>query len=110
MKTPFFVLKNFYSMQASQLQLITQIVCVCFWNAESCDKVRCSENKQCVMDQNTIPHCVKCSRKCPKMVGLKKHVCGVDGHTYQSACHIREAACRKGKAVPIAYRGRCKRK
>ncbi|XP_059474597.1 follistatin isoform X2 [Neocloeon triangulifer] len=75
---------------------------------DSCEKVRCAENKQCVVDQNRIPHCVRCTRKCPKVAGMRKHVCGVDGHTYQSACHIREAACRKGKAVPIAYRGRCK--
>ncbi|CAB3379822.1 Hypothetical predicted protein [Cloeon dipterum] len=74
---------------------------------DSCSKVRCLERKQCVVDQNKMPHCVRCSRKCGKEA--RKHVCGADGHTYPSVCHIRVAACRKGKAVPIAYRGRCKR-
>ncbi|KAJ8962668.1 hypothetical protein NQ318_001062 [Aromia moschata] len=37
----------------------------------------------------------------------RRQVCGSDGLTYPSACHLREKACRKGKAIPIAYKGPC---
>lgn len=77
--------------------------------AGSCDKIRCPAGKHCLVDQNLKPHCVRCSRRCPAPVP-GKHVCGADGATYPSACHLREAACRKGKAIPFAYKGRCKRK
>ncbi|GLV43487.1 Follistatin [Carabus blaptoides fortunei] len=73
----------------------------------SCDKIRCPAGKHCLVDQNLKPHCVRCSRRCPAPVP-GKHVCGADGATFSSACHLREAACRKGKAIPFAYKGRCK--
>lgn len=66
--------------------------------------------KHCIVDQNLSPHCVRCARNCTNIVGKGRQVCGADGVTYQSACHLREAACHKGKAIPVAYKGRCKRK
>ncbi|XP_071449330.1 follistatin-A isoform X1 [Hetaerina americana] len=111
----------------------------------SCDRIRCPDGKQCLLDQRLTPHCVKCRRNCPLLIpapfassshtsstsllvssdsspsaassaalavsATARHrmVCGVDGVTYLSACHLREAACRRGKAIPIAYKGRCKK-
>ncbi|XP_050433027.1 follistatin-A isoform X2 [Adelges cooleyi] len=75
----------------------------------SCDKVSCPGGKYCLQDQNLMPHCVKCASYCSQGLSPSKLVCGSDGRTYQSACHLREAACRMGKAIPIAYKGRCKK-
>lgn len=86
----------------------------------SCEKIYCPDNKHCLLDQNLTPHCVRCSRGCPNPAASTQQrsgtsslqqkglVCGTDGNTYNSACHMREAACRKGKAIPLAYSGRCK--
>ncbi|XP_050293514.1 follistatin isoform X2 [Anthonomus grandis grandis] len=74
----------------------------------SCDKIRCADNKTCLLDQNLSPHCVHCAKKkCPAMT-KHRQVCGTNGHTYKSTCHLRNAACAAGRAVPIAYRGPCK--
>lgn len=73
----------------------------------SCDRIKCPSGMNCLLDQNLIPHCVNCTKKCnshPK----KREVCGADGLTYPSACHLREKTCRKGKATPIAYKGPCR--
>ena len=74
--------------------------------SETCNNVKCPVGKQCLMDQNLNSHCVECDRKCP-LTG-NSDICGTDGLTYKSACHLREAACAKGKAIPIAYKGSCK--
>lgn len=40
--------------------------------------------------------------------GVRRHqVCGVDGKSYRNVCEIRRAACRQGRAIPVAYRGPC---
>lgn len=76
----------------------------------SCDRIHCPAGKHCLLDQNLSPHCVKCTQRCPaRSPQANRHVCGADGVTYPSSCHLREAACHKGKAIPEAYKGRCKR-
>ncbi|GLH03637.1 Follistatin, putative [Gryllus bimaculatus] len=72
----------------------------------SCERLRCPAGKHCLLDQNLRPHCVKCAaRRCPR----RGHaVCGADGVTYASSCHLRGAACLRGRAIPEAYRGPCK--
>lgn len=74
---------------------------------KTCDRIQCPTGKQCLLDQNLSPHCVKCERKCNE-VSPKRQVCGSDGLTYPSTCHVRQKACRKGKAIPVAYKGQCK--
>ncbi|KAL6255466.1 hypothetical protein P5V15_013800 [Pogonomyrmex californicus] len=79
----------------------------------SCARVRCGQGRSCLLDQNLSPHCVRCARRCPQapphQVAGARPVCGADGNTYKSACHLRLAACRAGRAVPVAYKGHCKR-
>lgn len=79
-----------------------------WFDTDSCDEVVCPEGKYCLQDQNLMPHCVKCANYCPRGTSPSRLVCGSDSRTYQSACHLRQAACRMGKAIPIAYKGRCK--
>ena len=65
------------------------------------------KNEQCVLDQNRIPHCAPCLRRCTGRPASP--ICGVDGVTYKNRCQARRAACLNGSAIPIAYRGPCRR-
>lgn len=84
----------------------------------SCRFVQCSNGKHCVEDQNSMPHCVICAKKCPdKSTSIKsllqnphsasKLVCGVDGVTYKNLCELKQAVCLLGRAIQVAYRGPC---
>ncbi|KAG8176203.1 hypothetical protein JTE90_004741 [Oedothorax gibbosus] len=72
---------------------------------KSCDTVQCGGRKTCLLDQVLRPHCVRCQAECPR---ASEYTCGADNVTYNSACHMRQAACVKGRAVPLAYRGKCR--
>ncbi|RWS09649.1 follistatin-A-like protein [Dinothrombium tinctorium] len=75
---------------------------------KNCDNIRCPGSKTCIVDQNLTPHCVKCAQTCPPVDERNARlVCGADNNTYPSFCHLRQAACLRGKAVQVAYRGRC---
>lgn len=86
---------------------------ICF-GAGSCAHIRCGSNRHCLVDQHEGPHCVKCTHSCSRSLPSSQHdtrpVCGTDGNTYPSACHLQNAACRAGRAIPLAYRGPCNRK
>ncbi|XP_053674524.1 uncharacterized protein LOC128724827 [Anopheles nili] len=75
----------------------------------SCKFVQCPDGKQCIEDQNAAPHCVSCGgAECRVDRSSKSPVCGTDGITYPSICELKRQACLVGRAIPIAYRGRCK--
>ncbi|XP_058837450.1 uncharacterized protein LOC131693555 isoform X2 [Topomyia yanbarensis] len=78
----------------------------------TCRLVQCPEGKYCVEDQHSTPHCVTCARDCPadsrpSAFAAKSVVCGTDGITYRSICELKQKACVTGRAIPVAYRGRC---
>ncbi|XP_055526881.1 uncharacterized protein LOC129719511 [Wyeomyia smithii] len=76
----------------------------------TCRLVQCPEGKYCVEDQHSTPHCVTCARDCPtesRTFSAKSVVCGTDGVTYRSICELKQKACLTGRAIPVAYRGRC---
>ncbi|XP_055623892.1 uncharacterized protein LOC129767236 isoform X2 [Toxorhynchites rutilus septentrionalis] len=77
----------------------------------SCRFVQCPDDKHCVEDQNSSPHCVTCIKDCPleprASSAAKSVVCGTDGTTYRSICELKQKACLSGRAIPVAYRGHC---
>lgn len=98
----------------------TQSISLFYSSTATCRNVKCSTGMYCLQDQYLSPHCVNCTWKCPtRGVGdsanfgsasanVRRHqVCGVDGRTYRNVCEIRRAACRQGRAIPVAYRGPC---
>uniref|UniRef100_A0A182PCE5 Kazal-like domain-containing protein n=1 Tax=Anopheles epiroticus TaxID=199890 RepID=A0A182PCE5_9DIPT len=74
----------------------------------SCKFVQCPDGKRCIEDQNATPHCVSCGvAECRADRSPKSVVCGTDGITYPSVCELKRQACLSGRAIPVAYRGRC---
>lgn len=74
----------------------------------SCKFVQCPDGKRCIEDQNAAPHCVSCGgAECRADRSPKSVVCGTDGITYPSICELKRQACLVGRAIPVAYRGRC---
>ncbi|EAA10899.5 AGAP006282-PA [Anopheles gambiae str. PEST] len=74
----------------------------------SCKFVQCPDGKRCIEDQNATPHCVSCGvAVCRADRSPKSVVCGTDGITYPSICELKRQACLNGRAIPVAYRGRC---
>ncbi|XP_013136951.1 PREDICTED: follistatin-A [Papilio polytes] len=69
----------------------------------TCEGVRCGGDKRCVLDAELGAHCARCGA-C-STAGAP--VCAVDGRTYAGACALRRAACERGRALPLAYRGSC---
>lgn len=86
--------------------LLNCIVCV----SESCKNVKCRRGKYCVQDQYLNAHCVSCNSTCNNTDHAKVPVCGDNGVTYESICHLESASCYSGRTVTVAYRNKCKSK
>ncbi|XP_067938788.1 uncharacterized protein [Watersipora subatra] len=80
--------------------------------AEVCGKMTCPKKKICVLNQQGLPVC-KCPTEeaCKKLlirgVGKKSKVCGSDGVTYPSRCHLKVASCASDGKIRVAKRGDC---
>ncbi|XP_068238968.1 LOW QUALITY PROTEIN: follistatin [Palaemon carinicauda] len=73
---------------------------------QTCSGVRCRGKKQCVLDEQMTPICIKCPSECPKKD--KRLLCAADGRTYTSRCQLKQASCRAGSLIPRAYMGPCR--
>jgi len=86
-----------------------EITCARFCG-NPCALMRCSRNTKCVVD-----YCGDCSasckpiKKCPDVCpAVFDPVCGSDGKTYSSNCHLGIAIC-KGSSVRFRHDGPCKK-
>ncbi|KAE8636359.1 hypothetical protein XENTR_v10002953 [Xenopus tropicalis] len=74
---------------------------------KTCRDVLCPGSSTCVVDQTNNAYCVTCNRICPEPVSPDQYLCGNDGITYASACHLRKATCLLGRSIGLAYEGKC---
>ena len=78
-----------------------------FLENASCSTLRCPSQKQCLLDVKTgTPTCSDCTKSCPSSFHIP--VCGTDGRTYSSYCHMRVVSCRKGVLIKARRAGECK--
>ena len=62
------------------------------------------ENEECFEDP--VTGVSKCA--CPKCDDVEKEeVCGSDGITYYSQCHLRQAACIQRSDIGVNHYGPC---
>ncbi|KAK3611322.1 hypothetical protein CHS0354_029971 [Potamilus streckersoni] len=78
---------------------------------DACDKVKCPKYKVCLKNIQGLPLCTCpsdyiCSKYSSKKAP-EKAVCGSDGNTYASRCHLRIASCRLGKRIKRKHKGAC---
>lgn len=68
-----------------------------------CDSVKCGSRERCSLDARGVAVC-GCGPECEPVV---RPVCGSDGHTYDSRCHLDRTSCLDNRDVRIAYTGPC---
>uniref|UniRef100_A0A8B9RSH0 Follistatin n=1 Tax=Accipiter nisus TaxID=211598 RepID=A0A8B9RSH0_9AVES len=73
---------------------------------KTCRDVLCPGSSTCVVDQTNNAYCVTCNQICPEPTSPEQYLCGNDGITYTSACHLRKATCLLGRSIGLAYEGK----
>ena len=79
----------------------------CAKGTHSCHRLHCNAPSECVADASGRVEC-ECRANC---FPIYKPVCGSDGRTYDSGCHLAVEACRRGNSQPrlgVASHGACK--
>ena len=71
--------------------------------ANPCLSLQCSSNEECLINKLGVASCI-CPPQCEKII---RPVCGTDGHTYDSYCHLQSDACRNKRNVQLNYEGTC---
>ncbi|XP_069117367.1 follistatin-related protein 3-like [Argopecten irradians] len=74
----------------------------------SCEQVKCPRFKVCMENMQGLPLCT-----CPNILICKrrrrkdKEVCGSDGNTYYSRCHMRVTGCTIKTRLKVRHKGSC---
>jgi len=74
-----------------------------FLGGNPCATVNCKHNEECVIDKFGIAAC-QCVSDCEPVL---RPVCGTDGVTYDSMCHLLESTCHLQSNVTWASNGIC---
>ncbi|CAN0089022.1 follistatin-A-like isoform X1 [Lampetra fluviatilis] len=78
---------------------------------KTCEGVPCPAGMECVLDQLNGAHCVRCGQSPCGATAISSSsggpLCGRNGVTYASACHLRRATCAQGRSIGVAHYGHC---
>ena len=92
-------------------------------SSDPCRNIKCKRHQKCVLNIQRLPVCrcfpvqmcsVEASIGLPAAMGGKKRkdkrlerVCGNDGVSYETKCHMQVAACQSSVNIRIAHKGYC---
>ena len=75
-------------------------------NADPCELHQCEAHERCVLNEHNNTECV-CGDECPRPQG-NEWVCGTDGKSYPSRCHVKLRACQNSTPfLQPSYAGKC---
>ncbi|XP_065218165.1 agrin-like isoform X2 [Planococcus citri] len=75
----------------------------CGSGVNPCSNVKCKSNEECIINKYGIAAC-ECISDCEPII---RPVCGLDGVTYDSFCHLQQSSCQLKSNVTLAYNGVC---
>eukprot|EP00117_Sycon_ciliatum_P031307 scpid73322/ scgid24511/ Follistatin-related protein 5; Follistatin-like protein 5; m-D/Bsp120I 1-2 len=75
-------------------------------HTQLCLKTRRTDNVQVENPREEYTHQCQCMEQCPEP-RTGEEVCGDDGHTYPSHCHLHREACKAYRAIRILHKGSC---